>query len=59
MTSFLFVRLMMVLGTFTPSRAMTPVYPLLIRFMTSALPSTSMISLDFEMSGVAVSLSLP
>ncbi len=58
-TSFFLTRFFMVWGTFTPSRAMTPVTPLFIRFMTSALPSTRMTSFFLDMSGVAVSLSLP
>ena len=47
------------LGTLTPSMAMTPSMPLRIRLFTSALPSTTIISLDLLMSGDADSRSLP
>ena len=50
---------MIVRGIFTPSRATTPVRPAFSRLITSARPSTTMISFNFEMSGVAVSLSRP
>ncbi len=59
MASFSRHSFMMVSGILAPSRAMTFCIPALNRFMTSALPSTMIISFALSMSGPAVNSSGP